>query len=208
MTKRSGTWVISTLSLDERILEETSHPETLKTRPELRFITPPLCQGVVGHNPYVALTSPQRIAFLERLVDFDRKLVRAFSDAGIPILAGTDSPVPGLVPGFSMHDELESMGRAGLSVRQVLEGATRLPAEWLGVAADRGEVSVGKRADLILLDANPLDDLANTRRISAVIDDGRYLSRAALDGRLLDLDERYAQMRKHGGVGTDTCGCD
>jgi imidazolonepropionase-like amidohydrolase len=68
------------------------------------------------------------------------KLVRAFAAAGIPIVAGTDSPLPGIVPGFSMHDELEAMGKAGLSNRQVLEGATRLPAEWLGVVNDRGVV--------------------------------------------------------------------
>lgn len=206
MAKRNGTWVISTLSLDERILEVTRNPESLKSRAELHFLVPPFYPVVVDHNPYLAQASPDRITFLEHLVDFNRKLVQALSAAGVPVLAGTDSPVPGVVPGFSMPDELEAMGRAGLSNRQVLEGATRLPSEWLGVMADRGEVAVGKRADLLLLDGNPLESLSNIRRISAVIDGGRYLSRADLDRRLHDLGERYARMRKDGWSSVP-CGC-
>ena len=69
-------------------------------------------------------------------------------------------------------------------MRAVLESATRVPAEWLGVAEDRGTVAVGKRADLLLLDANPLEDIANSRRISAVIVNGRYLPKAELDARM------------------------
>ncbi len=192
MAKRNGTWLTATLTLDERLLEETSNPDSLKSRPELRFLAPRLHAVVVNHNPYVAQASPERIQFLQRIVEFNRHLVRAFAAAGIPVVAGTDSPVPGLVPGFSLHDELEAMARAGLSNRQVLEGATRLPCEWLGISADRGTVEAGKRADLLLLDADPFADVSNTRRISAVIVGGRYLSRALLDRRLEALDARYS----------------
>lgn len=116
------------------------------------------------------------------------------------MLAGTDTPVPGLVPGFALHDELEVMARYGLSNRQVLEGATRLPAEWLGVASDRGVVSVGKRADLLLLDADPMVDVANTRKIDAVIAGGRLLTRAELDQKMNTLNERYARIRSDDAV--------
>jgi imidazolonepropionase-like amidohydrolase len=84
------------------------------------------------------------------------------------------------------------MARAGIGNRRVLEGATRLPAQWLGLSADRGVIDLGKRADLLLLDADPLADVANTRRISAVIVGGRYLPRSDLDRDMLALQKRYA----------------
>ena len=188
MAKKNGTWLTATLSLDERLLEGTAHPETLKTRSELGYLTPLFHRVVTEHNPYVAQASPQRIDYLERIVAFNAKLVRAFDEADIPVLVGTDTPVPGMVAGFSIHDELEAMARAGIDNRRVLEGATRLPAEWLGLSADRGVIDLGKRADLLLLDADPLADVANTRRISAVILGGRYLPRSELDRDMLALE--------------------
>jgi imidazolonepropionase-like amidohydrolase len=98
--------------------------------------------------------------------------------------------VPGVVPGFSLHDEFEALVRAGLSPREVLEGTTRRAAEWLGTAGDRGTVERGKRADLVLLDADPLESIGSTRRIAAVIVNGRYVDKPWLDGRLKALANR------------------
>ncbi len=202
MAKRNGTWLTGTLSLDERLLEETSHPDSLKTRPELRFLTPVVYAMVTEHNPYVAQANAKYVEYLRAIVAFNRKLVQAFAAAGIPVLAGTDTPVPGMVAGFALHDELEAMARYGLSNKRVLEGATRLPAEWLGVAGDRGVVAVGKRADLLLLDADPVADVANTRKIAAVVVGGRFLSHSELDQEMEALDERYARMRNGGAAET------
>jgi imidazolonepropionase-like amidohydrolase len=196
MARRNGTWLVATLSLDERILQQVKGADSLKDRSELRFLNPLLQMVVLKHNPYVAASSPQMIAHMQRVVDFNRKLVRAFTKAGIPVLSGTDSPVPGVVPGFSLHDELEAMAKAGMTQEQVLAGATRLPAQWLGISDDRGTATVGKRADLLLLDGDPLRDVANTRRIAAVIDNGRYLPRSDLDRRMRELDARYTALRE------------
>jgi hypothetical protein len=196
MAKRNGTWLTGTLSLDERIVEEASHPETLTTRPELGFLCPPVYSFVTQHNPYVANGNAKFVTYVQSIVTFNKQLVQAFAAAGIPVLAGTDAPVPGLVPGFALHDELEVMARYGINNRQVLEGATRLPAEWLGVASDRGVVAVGKRADLLLLDADPMVDVANTRKIAAVIAGGQFLSRADLDVKMRTLKERYERIRR------------
>jgi imidazolonepropionase-like amidohydrolase len=196
MAKKNGTWLTATLSLDKRLLEETAHPESLKARPEMRFVPPAMYPVVMSHNPYVARASPAQVAYLAKVVAFNAKLAKAFADAGVPVLAGTDSPVPGVVPGFSLHEELEALADAGLTNRQVLEGATRLPAEWLGTIGDRGVVVAGRRADLLLLDADPLADVRNTRKIAAVIDGGIWLPRAELDRRLKVLDERYAALRE------------
>jgi hypothetical protein len=182
--KRNGTWLTSTLTVDERILEMVTKPETLKTRPELHYLAPIVQRASIEGNRYLQNRTPAFIDHLQRVVDFNRKLIPIFARDGVPIVAGTDSLVPGIVPGFSLHDELESLTKAGLSNRQTLESATRLPAEWLGTIQDRGEVVAGKRADLLLLDANPLDDVANTRRIAAVISNGKWLSRADLDARM------------------------
>jgi imidazolonepropionase-like amidohydrolase len=184
MAKRNGTWLIGTISLDERILEAATHPETLKTRPELRLLPPPVQDFVINHNPYVKAASPGFIKHDQEIIEFNGELVRAFTKAGIPVLAGTDSGVPGLVYGFALHDELEAMSNAGMSNQQVLEGATRLACEWLGVDGDRGTVEQGKRADLLLLDADPLVNVANTRKIAAVMVGGRYLARSDLDRML------------------------
>jgi hypothetical protein len=184
MMKRNGSWLTATLTLDERLLEATMAPGTLGARPEIRVIHPMWRNVVINHNPYVAAATPQRIEFIRDIVEFNRELVRAFVAAGIPVVAGTDAQVPGVVPGFSMHDELAALARAGMTNRQALEAATRLPCEWLGVSSQRGTVEAGKQADLLLLDADPLEDLGNSKRISAVILGGRYLSRAFLDQKM------------------------
>jgi Amidohydrolase family len=182
--KRSGTWLTSTLTLDQRILEEMSQPETLRSRPEIRYLGAYLQRLTIDNNPYLRDLSPARIAYVQRIVAFNDKLIAAFAKAGVPIVAGTDSLVPGVVAGFSLHDELAALAKAGLSNRQVLESATRLPAQWLGTIDDRGVVAVGKRADLLLLEGNPLQDIKNTRRIAGVVVDGTFYSRNELKYRL------------------------
>lgn len=194
MARASGTWLTSTLVLDQRILEQTRDPDTLLDNPGLPYVHPAARPGWFELNRYVGRNSPERIAQLERLVAFNRKLVKAFVDAGIPVLPGTDSIIPGVVAGFALHEELEALVEVGMTSEQVLIAATRLSAEWLGVADDRGTVEVGKRADLLLLDADPLADVANTRAIAAVVAGPRYLTRADLDAMLASLAERYAAM--------------
>lgn len=190
MMKKNGAWLTSTLSLDERLVEETRDVTTLQTRNEIRVLHPLWRDVVLNHNPYSALNSPERIASLEKVLEFNRALVRAFIASGIPVVAGTDSMVPGVVPGYSMHDELEALTRAGMTPVQALEAATRLPCEWLGNAKDRGTIEVGKRADAILLDADPTTNISNTRRISAVILNGQYYSADTLQHWMQFLAQR------------------
>jgi imidazolonepropionase-like amidohydrolase len=118
-------------------------------------------------------------------------LVAEMQNAGVKILAGTDSPAPYVFPGFSLHDELARLVEAGLTPAQALEAATRGPAEFLGTAKDSGTVAAGKFADLVLLDGNPLEDIRNTVRIRAVVVRGKLLDRASLDG-LLGQEREFA----------------
>jgi imidazolonepropionase-like amidohydrolase len=124
---------------------------------------------------------PVRKHFVQMELDMTLAMFRA----GVPFMAGTDTAAGVHVfPGFSLHDELGLFVRAGLTPLQSLQAATLNPAKFMGRLADMGTVEKGKLADLVLLDANPLDDIANTRRIRAVVLAGRYFDRADLDRML------------------------
>jgi hypothetical protein len=104
--------------------------------------------------------------------------------AGVPIGAGTDTPIGIAVPGYSLHSELEFLVRAGLSPLEALKSATLRPAEYFSLQDQMGTIDVGKRADLVLLDANPLNDIANTRAVSTVVTKGRLLTQEELQSLL------------------------
>jgi imidazolonepropionase-like amidohydrolase len=110
------------------------------------------------------------------------QMVGAMHRAGVPFMAGTDT-APGvyIVPGFSLHDELANFVEAGFTPMEALQTATSNPAKFLGMEASFGSVEPGKIANLLLLSANPLEDIRNTRKISVVIANGQIFDRAALD---------------------------
>jgi hypothetical protein len=113
------------------------------------------------------------------------EMTLAMFRAGVPFMAGTDTTAGiHIFPGFSLHQELALFVEAGLTPMQALQTATLNPAKFLGITADMGTVEKGKIADLVLLDANPLEDINNTRKIQAVVLAGRYFSRAQLDEML------------------------
>ena len=111
--------------------------------------------------------------------EFSVFLVGRMHAAGVPIGAGTDTPIFLSIPGYSLHSELEMLVKSGLTPLEALESATLRPAEFFSIQDRAGSIDVGKQADLLLLDANPLDDISNTKRISAVV----------TKGNLLDLDD-------------------
>jgi len=111
--------------------------------------------------------------------------------AGVKVMLGTDTPDSYVFPGFAVHDELQELVKAGLTPAEALKAATWNGAEFLGRTSDSGSVDKGKLADLILLDANPLNDIRNTKRIAAVVLNGRYMDRSALD-QLLSVAETAA----------------
>jgi len=99
----------------------------------------------------------------------------------VGILAGTDTGAPFSIPGFSLHQELQALVDAGLSTIEALRAATVNPAKFLKKEKDFGSIEKGKIADLVLLDANPLENISNTKKIYAVIVNGKLLERKELD---------------------------
>src|SRR4051794_32772662 len=132
----------------------------------------------------------------KRFVDKELEVVRAMHKSSIPFLAGTDTP-PGVYvfPGFSLHQELQRFVAAGFTPLEALQTATLNPAQFLGMQDRLGSIEKGKLADLVLLDANPLEDIRNTHKIAGVVVNGRYLSRSDLDKMLAGVEAAAARSR-------------
>jgi imidazolonepropionase-like amidohydrolase len=126
----------------------------------------------------------------KRYVEVRNRLVKAIVDSGGKLLAGSDSPEWFHVYGWALHRELASFVTAGLTPYQALEAATRNAAEFLGGSAEWGTIETGKRADLVLLSANPLEQITNTERIEAVSLGGRWLPKAELDRMIRRASDR------------------
>lgn len=124
-----------------------------------------------------------KILFQKRL-----ELILAMHRAGVKMLAATDAVAWYVFPGFSLHDELELFVKAGLTPMEALQTATLNPATYLGLSDTLGTVEQGKKADLLLLEASPLENISNTKRINAVVVNGRLIPRVSLDKMLKDAE--------------------
>jgi len=103
------------------------------------------------------------------------ELIKLYHDHGVTLLAGSDLPNPWVIPGVSFHQELALLAEAGISPRNILKIATRNGAEALGILGDVGTLEPGKRADLVVLSADPLVDIRNTRKIEKVMQGGGWI---------------------------------
>ncbi len=121
-------------------------------------------------------------------------LAANFSKMGVKIMTGTDANLPPTVPGFSLHDELGALNRAGMSTSQVLKASTSVPAAWL--KSNSGKISPGYEANLVLLDKNPLEDISNTKAIHMVIAKGQVFDRVLLDQILAAVKQANDLSRK------------
>jgi imidazolonepropionase-like amidohydrolase len=177
--KKNGTWVTPTLAS----LDITAHPEEWSADdPQLAFVPPSLAKQ--WRDSLQDGEMKERAAWLARQAANDWRLTCELKKAGISLLVGSDSLDPFVFPGESLHRELTELVRAGLTPTEALRSATSGAATFLGRERDLGTVEVGKIADLVLLEGSPLENIANTQRINAVVRAGNYLDRAALDQML------------------------
>jgi len=169
---RNHTWVTPTLV----VYQPQAHAfDSARTHPEWFKYVPGIVRA--GWMRRKEGIPPADSVVARAYFSFGR--TRELKDAGVKLLAGTDTPQPFVYPGFSLHEELELLVRSGLTPLDAIRSATYNPAEFLGALDSLGTVGQGKVADLVLLDADPLTDIRNTRRISVVIANGRVFDRAA-----------------------------
>ncbi len=183
-TRRAGAWVVPTLALWETFNAEPL--DSLRARPELRYVPPQWRANWGQAVGNLRQSQPDLDAGL-RVVALRRKMLRAVRDAGAGILFGTDSPQLFSVPGFSIHREMQSMRAAGLTPYQILQPATRNVAAYYEATSEFGTVASGQRADLVLLEANPLTDVANLARRAGVMVNGRWLPETEVQARLAQI---------------------
>jgi imidazolonepropionase-like amidohydrolase len=183
-TKAAGTAMVPTMALWEVFL--TGSTDTLVTRAELQYATAQWRTSWTQAVNNMRTQNPDTDAG-RRTAALRLRLLKALSDAGVPILLGTDSPQLFSMPGFSIHREMAAMARAGLTPYAILRAGTANVAEFYGQSEEFGTVAVGRRADLILLDANPLQNVANVARTAGVMVRGRWVPASEIASRLAAL---------------------
>ncbi|MGB0036766.1 MAG: amidohydrolase family protein, partial [Candidatus Acidiferrales bacterium] len=188
----NGTWVTPTLY---SIRANAHRLEDSPDDPQLAFLPAAVRKNWTPPNP-PSQDDRGTAAWWQRQFENDRKLTGEMHRAGVRMLAGSDSLDRYVFVGTSLHDELRLLVEAGLTPLEALQTATRNPADFLG-SRDFGAIVPGRRADLVLLDADPLRDIANTRKISAVVLGGKYFSREDLDTMLAKARAAAAAVRKN-----------
>lgn len=177
-TARAGVAVTPTLAFFRLWFATQTSDEDVRARPDYAHIPTAM------RAPYERARSrywqnPPSAARRQRYIDVRNRLVRAVIDSGGTILAGSDGPGGLMGYGWGLHRELEMLVLAGLTPHEALAAATRAPAAWLGADGEWGSIAPGKRADLVLLDANPLEDIRNTNGIRGVSIGGRWIDAEA-----------------------------
>lgn len=188
---RNDTWQTPTLVLLKSNAYPISAQESLQD-PRNKYVPRRILEswqnGTHDRDKFVSL---QEYELNAKLLEKSMQLVGKMQSAGVHIMAGTDSAAPYDFPGFSLHEELVSLVESGLTPMQALQAATKNPAEFLGILKTQGTIEQGKVADLLLLDANPLEDIHNTQKIQALILHGKLLDRVTLN-KLLSTEQKFA----------------
>jgi len=190
LTRNAGTWVVPTMVLWETAFYgDRSSTQLILDRPEVKYMPPETVdtwkQAIDDRLKTADLPTSRRVATMRRT------LLKALHDGGGRMLLGTDSPQIFSVPGFSIHREMKLWVEVGLTPYQVLESGTRNVAEYFNAADDFGTVALGRRADLLLLVANPLEDVGNVARRAGVMLNGRWIPEDEIQARLADIAAFY-----------------
>ncbi len=188
LAKENGTWLIPNLSNMVSIEQQAKSLENIENLPGFKYVHPLMQNKWLTSNSYHG-ASKDLIAYYKELVDFHILIVKAFKEANVPMVAGTDAGISGIIAGFSLHQELKLLVDAGLTNEEALASTTRLAAEWLGIDDKIGTIETGKFADMVLLDKNPLEDISNTTKIAGVFVNGKWIAKKNIDTMLLEVEK-------------------
>lgn len=188
-SKEAGVWIVPTSAL-WRILYNGVPLQTLKDYPELKYVPVTAIGGWSKmYEQRAAQLKPEQVKLF---LDNRTRILRALHDGGVKILMGTDAPQQFSVPGFSLHRELLEMKAAGMSNYEILKSGTVNVGEYFRKQDSFGTIEPGRRGDVVLLSANPLEDITNVAKIEGVMVRGKWYPKADIEKRLLAIVAKYA----------------
>lgn len=188
-------WICPTLSLSKIMAANAAEFDKRRSDPTMRYVPPQERSFWEQRAHFYTSDEHNDPAIMKRGFETMLIVVKALHDAGARLILGTDTPNPFVVPGFSVHEELKHFVDAGLTPYEAIKAATRDAAEFVNALDEWGTVAIGRRADLILFDANPLDDVANVSKLVGVMLRGRWYTQAELQAKLDVLAEKYALLK-------------
>jgi imidazolonepropionase-like amidohydrolase len=193
-TRDAGVQVVLTFVAYDHIIKQVETLPALLATQEMKYLAPWVRESWgIGVNPYMLRLGTQGAALTKSLA-FQKKLAKELHRVGVRIMTGTDAMNPGVVPGFSEHEELRHLIDIGFTPFEAIRAATRYPGEFLTKTGEFGTVATGKRADLLLLDGNPLQDIASISRPLGVMTRGRWMPQAELQRMLADVPAGYEKQ--------------
>jgi imidazolonepropionase-like amidohydrolase len=190
LTRKTGAWVVPTMVLWENGVLGLGNTEEMQAWPEMKYWPPNQVEAWANRHRQGQANADVEIASIH--ARNRNQILKALSDGGAGILMGTDSPQLFSVPGFSLHREMQAMAEAGMNPWQVLVSGTRNVGEYFQAQDSFGTIAPGRRADLLLLEANPLDSVANVARRAGVMVRGHWMTEAEIQVRLEEIATGYA----------------
>ena len=186
---RHGVWVTPTVSVYLSAVEQATDWNRVQHRPAMRYMNGETAQTWGWTPTGEGRNGNQRAreGFGGAVAFFEQQLIPSLQRAGVRLLAGTDAPIPAIIPGFSLVGELQSFVRSGLTTYEALATATSNPAQFLKKGGQFGTIEIGASADLVLLNADPLADIGNVDHRIGVMRAGRWLPQAELNGLLEEM---------------------
>lgn len=198
--KAGSSWQVPTILVWENLFSQAETPEQMGQREELKYVSAQARANYVTQKTNMLQgqrsngITPELAA---KYMDLRRRALKALVDADVPLLMGTDSPQLFMVPGFALHRELAIIASLGVSPFRLYESGSKNVARYVAEKLEQdgrfGTVAVGNRADLVLLDANPLQAVENLKRRAGVMVRGRWVSSQEIDRGLAELARKYAQ---------------
>lgn len=186
--KEKNIWVVPTQSLAERWFLASYDPELFRNDPDSKYMNPKTVDQWIQSKKNLVIYPNYIPANVEKFVALRRKLIKECQQTGVGLLLGCDAPQVFNVPGFSTHHELAYLVNCGLTPYEALRTGTVNVAKYLKLP-DTGVVRSGAKADLILLNGNPLADISNTKKIEGVVLNGKWLSKSERDAGLKKLEK-------------------
>lgn len=192
LTAKAGIFVTATLANYATIVQQATDLDEFLKNPELRYDSPWIQAGFLPDaDRYKNRFSTDDYPRLRTSLALQRKLVKALEDGGVPILSGTDASDVGPVAGFGLHHELQEFVNDGFTPYQALQTATVNPARYFRQSEQWGTIEPGKRADMVLLDANPLENISNTKKIAGIVLHGEWFDWGGLHSSMEKVPGEY-----------------